>query len=181
MSPAPRPYVREGRFDRQAAMTALGQWLEAILPKTGFALRHQIRGESSGPQDSAEPGFEQPEITVVFSGPDEALLLEHGAELLLALEYLAVRGLRLDPPYFDRIRFDAADYRAGRIAELKMTARLAAERVVESRQAFRLNPMAARERRIVHLVLKDFPGIRTSSEGDGEQRQVVIFPAERKS
>jgi spoIIIJ-associated protein len=97
-----------------------------------------------------------------------------------SLEYLAVRSLRLEPPFFDRVRFDAGGYRARRIGELKLAAQTAAGRVRETRQAFRFNPMAARERRIVHLVLKDLPGIRTASEGDGEERQVVIFPAEQK-
>ena len=50
-------------------------------------------------------------------------------------------------------------------------------RVRETHEPFRFNPMAARERRIIHLVLKDQPGIRTTSEGNGEMRQVVVFPA----
>ena len=54
---------------------------------------------------------------------------------------------------------------------------VAAERVRETHEPFRFNPMAARERRIIHLVLKDQPGIRTTSEGNGEMRQVVVFPA----
>jgi spoIIIJ-associated protein len=67
-----------------------------------------------------------------------------------------------------------------RITELMMSARVAADRARETRQPFRLNPMSARERRIVHLALKDLPGIRTSSEGIGEERQVVILPGDSK-
>jgi spoIIIJ-associated protein len=37
--------------------------------------------------------------------------------------------------------------------------------------------MSSRERRIVHLALKDMPGVRTESIGAGEERQVVIHPA----
>jgi spoIIIJ-associated protein len=120
--------------------------------------------------------FERPEIVVIFDGPDKEVLLERGAELLLALEYLAVRSLHLEPPFFDRIRFDSGDFRSLRIAELMLSAKVAAQRVRETKQPFRLNPMAPRERRIVHLALKDLPGIRTSSEGIGEERQVVILP-----
>jgi len=72
-------------------------------------------------------------------------------------------------------------YRALRFEELKMTARVAAERVQSSRQPFRLNPMSSRERRIVHLALKDMTGVRTESIGVGEERQVVIHPAESKA
>lgn len=120
--------------------------------------------------------FERPEIIVVFDGPDKEVLLERGAELLLALEYLAVRSLHLEPPFFDRIRFDSGDFRSLRIAELMLSAKVAAQRVRETKQPFRLNPMAPRERRIVHLALKDLAGIRTTSEGIGEERQVVILP-----
>ena len=64
-----------------------------------------------------------------------------------------------------------------RFEELRMTARVAAERVQSSQQPFRLNPMSSRERRIVHLALKEIPGVRTESVGMGEERQVVIHPA----
>src|SRR5579885_1724752 len=67
-------------------------------------------------------------------------------------------------------------YRALRIEELRTMARIAAERVLATHQPFRLNPMPSRERRIVHLALKNAPGIRTESIGTGENRQVVIHP-----
>jgi predicted RNA-binding protein Jag len=38
--------------------------------------------------------------------------------------------------------------------------------------------MSARERRILHLVLKEEAGVRTASEGVGEDRQVVVYPAD---
>lgn len=172
-------YVRGGSLDRDAVIRSLQQWLDAVVPATGLKLRYAIGAEPAGGSASTDE-FEKPEVQVVFTGPDESMLLERGAELLLALEYLAVRSLRLDPPFFDRIRFDAGGYRALRIAELKLAAQVAADRVRETKQPFRLNPMAARERRIVHLALKDLPGIRTSSEGVGEERQVVILPAAAK-
>jgi spoIIIJ-associated protein len=37
--------------------------------------------------------------------------------------------------------------------------------------------MSPRERRIVHLALRDQPQVRTMSEGTGPERKVVILPA----
>ena len=96
----------------------------------------------------------------------------------MALEHISLRWLWLDPQFYGRIRFDAGGYRAMRIEELKLSARVAAERVRETHAPFRFNPMAARERRILHLVLKEEPGVRTASEGVGEDRQLVVYPTE---
>jgi len=109
---------------------------------------------------------------------EQILVPQHNAELLKALEHIALRWLWLDPQFYGRIRFDAGGFRALRIEELKLSARVAAERVRETRAPFRFNAMSSRERRILHLVLKGEPGVRTSSEGAGEDRQVVVFPAE---
>jgi spoIIIJ-associated protein len=57
---------------------------------------------------------------------------------------------------------------------------VAAQRVRETGQAFRLNPMSSRERRIVHLALSGAAGVRTTSEGMGDRRQIVIYPTKDK-
>ena len=51
-----------------------------------------------------------------------------------------------------------------------------AERAVSSSRAVELDPMTAVERKVVHLRLKDFPGIATRSEGTEPNRFVVIEP-----
>jgi len=171
----PQPFVIDGTLDREALAAELRRYLDLILAGTRLELAYEVHL-----QQAAAAEFENPEVLVVFRGRDQDLLLERNAELLKALEYIALRWLRLDPHYYDRVRFDASDYRALRIEELKLSARVAADQVRETRQPFRFNPMAARERRIIHLVLKDQPGVRTTSEGMGEERQVVVYPAESK-
>ena len=120
------------------------------------------------------------EVLADLDGKDKEILLERGAEVLKAFEHLAFRALRLEPAYHEKVHIDCGGYRALRFEELRMTARVAADRVKSSRQPFRLNPMSSRERRIVHLALKDMSGIRTESAGVGEERQVVIHPADSK-
>jgi spoIIIJ-associated protein len=91
-----------------------------------------------------------------------------------------VRWLRLDPRLYDHIRLDAADYRALRVEELKLAARVAAERVIATGEPFRFNAMPARERRVLHLVLAEIPAVQSISEGVGENRQVVVHRAKSR-
>jgi spoIIIJ-associated protein len=120
-------------------------------------------------------------VAADIDGKDRDVLLEYNGELLKAIEHLAFRVLRLEPLFHEKIHVDSGGYRAVRFEELRMTARVAAERVQSSRQSFRLSPMSPRERRVVHLALKDMPGVRTESVGIGEDRQVVIYPTDWKS
>jgi len=162
----------EPRLDRERAIAELKRFLELAIREMNLALEWEISG-------SAEDGgnSEDADIVVTFRGADEELLLERNAELLLALEHIAHRWLRLDPRLHDRVRLDCGDYRATRLAELKLSARVAAQRVRETGQPHRFNPMSSRERRIIHLELNGAPGVRTMSEGTGDRRQLVIYPA----
>jgi spoIIIJ-associated protein len=165
--------VRDGKLDRIAAADALREFLQGMLRAGGLELRVTVR--AAEPSAAGEEG--QAEVFADLDGKDNEILLARGGEVLKALEHLAFRALRLEPTFHERIHLDCAGYRALRFEELRMTARVAAERVQSSRQSFQLNPMSSRERRIVHLTLKDFPGVRTESVGTGEERQVVIHPA----
>jgi spoIIIJ-associated protein len=168
--------IRDGKLDRQAAAEALRHFLESMVRVSGLELNVNVR---SMPVENANSGSDA-EVLADLDGKDKEILLERGAEVLKAFEHLAFRALRLEPAFHEKLHIDCGGYRALRFEELRMTARVAAERVQSSRQPFRLNPMSSRERRIVHLALKDMNGIRTESVGVGEERQVVIHPADSK-
>jgi len=174
LTPASRPnLIVDGKLDHAAVGAELRRCVDLVLQKARFQLTYEIR--ALGPAAAKE--LENPEIIVEFKGRDQDLLLEHNGELLLALEHVALRCLWLDPQFYGRIRFDAAGYRGIRIQELKLSAHVAAERVRDTHAPFRFNAMSSRERRILHLVLKEEPGVRSESEGSGEDRQVVVYPA----
>lgn len=163
------------RLDAPRAIEQLKSFLDLALGEMTMALGYEI---VTAPNPEAER--DGMDVTVAFHGEDQDLLLEKNAELLLALEYLAHRSLRLDPRLHDRVRFDCGDYRATHLDELKLSARVAAQRVRETGQPFRFNPMSPRERRLVHLELSGAAGVRTASEGSGDRRQLVIYPATKK-
>jgi spoIIIJ-associated protein len=168
--------IRDGHLDRKAAAETLRKFLEEMVRASGLDLNVKVQAIET-PSADASGGAE---VIADLDGRDKEILLERNAEVLKALEHLAFRALRLEPTYHEKIHLDSGGYRALRFEELRMTARVAAERVQSSLQPFRLNPMSSRERRIVHLALKDLPGVRTESIGMGEERQVVIHPAKAK-
>lgn len=154
-------------------LTAVESLLKEIIRHGRLDLSFSIRHLTDPPAEE----LEAPEFVVDFSGRDADLLLEKNAALLDAIEYVVLKAVRLEENLFGKITFDCDDWRKLRAEELKLTARMAAERVVETGDPFTLNSMNARERRIVHLALRDQPAVRTESQGFGPERKVVILPA----
>lgn len=137
-----------------------------------FDLKSTVR-RSDSPGQEGEAG----EIVVDFEGRDTDLLLEKNGALLDALEYVVLKAVRVGDDLYGKITFDCKDWRQVRTEELKLTAHMAARQVIESGNPFPLTPMSARERRIIHLALKDESEVKTLSEGSGPGRKVVIYPA----
>jgi spoIIIJ-associated protein len=156
----------------ESYLEAIERILKEVLRAGRFELSFVIRKRAR-----AEDELEAPEFVVDFTGPDVDLLLEKNGSLLDAFEYVVLRAARLEEDLFGRITLDAKDWRRLRAEELKLMAQIAAERVIETGDPFTLQPMSPRERRIVHLALRDLPAVRTASEGSGSERKVVIHPA----
>jgi spoIIIJ-associated protein len=168
--------VSHRKYTLEKSGPPIKAFLDKILPLAGLRVNFEI---TSG--ELPYPDFENPEIRVKFSGADVPDLLENKAEVLLALEQLTMEVLRMAPEDHSRLSFDANDHRLMRVAELRQSALTAAERVVESHRPFRFNPMNSRERRIIHLALRDFKQVRSESEGLEPRRNVVIYPADMPS
>jgi spoIIIJ-associated protein len=176
MGAGKRPFTRdhaqsEARLDRERAIAELQRYLDLAVREMGLEISFEI---STPP--TVDGRADDKDVLVAFSGADQDFLLEHNADLLLALEHVGHRWLRLDPRLHDRVRFDCGEYRAQRLDELK----LAAQRVRETGQVFRFNPMSPRERRLIHLELSGAQGVRTMSEGVGDRRQLVVYPVVKK-
>lgn len=151
------------------------EFLDAVLDTAGLDLDYEIR---EGGGDSSE--LISPDLTVDFSGADLPLLLDHRAELLLALEHLTLEALKISHDDRYRLIFDADDYRVSRIEELRMSAEAAAEKVMKSGRPFHFQPMTSRERRIIHLTLRDNSAVMTTSEGLAPGRHTVIYKAAKR-
>ena len=163
-------------MDKLAAANKINEFLKSVVSDGGLHLKYRIVVD---PPPLSE--WEKPEIFVDFSGPDSALLLDRGGELLRALELLAFEILRVASGDHEKITFDCKNQRSIRMQELRMAASVAAEKVRQTGTPFHFAPMSSRERRIVHLALRDQTDLRTESDGEGFNRCVVLYPADYKS
>ncbi len=162
----------ERKYSAASIGPRIEQFLRTTLRDGGFHVKYEIRDA-----DPAGDDFETPDVVVQFSGGDVDLLLSNRAELLLALEHVTMEMLRLPSEDHSRISFDANDYRLLRIEELRLSASAAADKVKRTGVPFRFNPMNSRERRVIHLALRNEPAVRSESLGTGPARQVVVYPA----
>ncbi len=156
----------------QAAET-VAQLMRLLTTTGGLRLRFRITA-GAGAQDP--DGFERRDIYVECKGQDVVLLLEREGELLRALEHVATKMLRLEPDEHDRISFDAEGFKSQRAQVLRKSAEGGIAAVRETNRPFSFTPMSSRERRMLHLFLKD-AGLQTASSGEGAQRFVVLYPA----
>src|SRR5216683_1235036 len=155
----------------------INTFLGGVVKYAGLKLKYRITVD---PPVGGDRDWERPEILVEFAGPDSSLLLERGAELLRSMELLAMEMLHLPGNEHEKINFDCMGHRKARLEELRLAARVAADRVRQSGAPYQFAPMSSRERRIVHLALRDQSDLRTQSEGEGLRRYVVVYPKDYK-
>jgi spoIIIJ-associated protein len=74
------------------------------------------------------------------------------------------------------ILVDAGGYRDKQIEKLIALAERTGEKAVQTQTVMELSPMSAHDRRIVHMALADMKGVTTRSEGEGEDRRVLVVP-----
>jgi spoIIIJ-associated protein len=117
-------------------------------------------------------------IVVTCSGADVALLIGRHGQTIDAVQYLLnAISHRAYGDERKEVVVDAAGYRERRRTTLEALAERTAEQVRASGAPVELEPMTAVERKVVHLKLKELPGVETASEGTEPNRYVVVLPA----
>ncbi|HVD12398.1 MAG TPA: RNA-binding cell elongation regulator Jag/EloR [Gaiellaceae bacterium] len=157
-APEPAP-VEEGELPAEVR-----EVLERIREAIGVQARLEIReGEEI--------------LTATFVGSELGLVIGKHGQTIDAIQYLVNAVVwRNRGDERKAVVVDAAGYRARREATLSSLAQRSAEQAISSAGPVELEPMTAVERKVVHLCLKDFPGVATRSEGTEPNRFVVIDP-----
>ncbi len=122
---------------------------------------------------------EEESVTLHIEGADEqamGLMIGRRGETLHSLQFLLNMLVSRKVHRWPHIVVDVGNYRQRRRESLEGLAHRMAERVCQSRRSITLEPMAAYERRIVHLALRNDANVYTQSTGEGSSRKIVIYP-----
>jgi spoIIIJ-associated protein len=126
------------------------------------------------PAEGEEP------LVLNIRGADErsssalSVLIGRRGETLAALQLLMHLVVSKQGDTRERVIVDVEGYRHRREENLRSMAQRVAQQVRDSGRAVMLEAMPPNERRIVHMALADFEDISTESEGEGDQRRVVV-------
>ncbi|MCE5196142.1 MAG: Jag N-terminal domain-containing protein [Negativicutes bacterium] len=120
---------------------------------------------------------EEDSIVVNLSGDadDLGILIGKRGNTLDAFQYLLTVVVNRGREEHQRITLNVGDYRKRREETLIRLAKRLAKEVEMTEKAISLEPMSARERRLIHMALQDSETVYTESAGEDSRRHVVIY------
>lgn len=114
-------------------------------------------------------------------GPSGGILIGRHGQTLESLQYLVSKIVqRTCDDERSLVVIDIEGYRERQKEKLRETALSFAVKAAESGQTVSLQPMNSRDRRVVHLTLRDHAEVTTQSTGEGLRRRVMIVPKHPK-
>lgn len=116
------------------------------------------------------------EIFYNIQSNENALLIGYEGRTLNSIQTLLRSFISKTTPSITRIHFDIGGYKANKKKQLEILATKTAKEVVDTGIEAKLDPMSSYERRIIHTKLSEWRDIYTVSEGEGDQRAIVIKP-----
>lgn len=171
-SPAPAPTAAPAPVAGEQDVNQLAeQLLQGLLDRMEIRAKAEIvpyRGVLDDDQDAP--------LVLNIEGEDLGILIGRRAETLNALQYLTRLMVNHRAQRWIDLVVDVEGYKARHEEQLVRLAERMAERVVSTGRAVALEAMPPRERRIVHITLRNHPQVTTQSVGEGDQRKVTIIP-----
>lgn len=116
------------------------------------------------------------ELILDITGDDLAVLIGRHGRTLDSIQFLVSSIVRRKLGYRYPVVIDVEGYKSRQRQKIESIAKSAANRAVSQEKEIPLRPMTPYERRIVHIALRDDDRVETESEGEGQNRHVVIIP-----
>ena len=140
-------------------------YLDNILKTMQINTRMEVRTVNDGA-----------EIHFHVDSDENALLIGREGRTLLSLQFMLRNYLSTFVEGSLIVSLDIGNYHENRRKQLEILATKTAKEVAQTKIAVKLDPMNAFDRRIIHTKLSEWRDVITESEGDGEERALVIKP-----
>lgn len=138
----------------------------------------QVKAEVTSSFGEADEPHGRTPVKVDIRGNDLSILIGRQAETLNALQYIASLIVGKELGHTITLSIDVEGYRQRREQQIRQLARRMADQAISTGRRQVLEPMPANERRLVHIELRDNPGVTTESVGEDPHRKVTIIPKE---
>ncbi|MFA6250920.1 MAG: R3H domain-containing nucleic acid-binding protein [Candidatus Shapirobacteria bacterium] len=150
---------------------------EVILNLTCELLaKMNIDVEKAAAEDVVGEDSEEGQVLVEVTVTNPAGLIGFRGRNLSAVQFILALMVKNKIGEWVRILMDVNNYRSEQKSRLeKMTIGLA-EKVVKTGKPLAMANMSSFERRLCHMVIGGIEGIVSESEGEGEERHIVIKP-----
>jgi spoIIIJ-associated protein len=146
--------------------------------REAMVILKQILEQMGEPTEVRQIEVDAETVEIEIKGDGSGILIGRHGQTLDALEYIVNRILARRIKDAAPISLETESYRARRRQQLHRMALSMGEKAKREHKPVRLEPMPPRDRRVVHLALKDDPMITTRSGGDGIMRAIEIVPAD---
>ncbi len=126
----------------------------------------------------AEITLNETEDQILFNiqSEEQETIIGRDGEVLAALQFLVNKIVNRFPEGRKLVVLDAEGFRDRREETLGALARSMGEKALSTGRIVRLSPMNPQDRRLVHMALRDHPGLTTRSDGEGSYRCLLIVP-----
>jgi spoIIIJ-associated protein len=124
-----------------------------------------------------ETSFKDNAVNINLTTEDSPFVIGKNGHTLDSLEYLIQIMVNNNFNSKLKVNLDCESYRKKQKDKLKILTDKAVDYVNRTGKIYRFEPMNVKERKIIHLYLKDNRLVESFSEGDGILKKVVIKPA----
>lgn len=147
----------------ETALTKVQDFVNGILDKMGLTSRATVTDDNGT-------------LNIEITGEDSGTAIGYRGEALDAIQYLVLTYLNQEKSEFKKVVVDSENYREKRRETLTALALRLAEKAHRTARKIELEPMNPFERRVIHSALADSEIASTVSEGEENNRHVVITP-----
>lgn len=141
------------------------KYLENILQNIGVDYNIEVRTLNN-----------ETEIYYLVDSNQNPLLIGLKGRTLEAIQTLLKNLISSFTNDHIQVTLDIGSYRENRKRQLEILATKVAKEVAQTKQSVKLKPMSAYERLVIHQKLSDWRDVYTESEGEGENRAIVVKP-----